>query len=225
MNPSKFSQLSLMDKVRIVVECNQLAGDKKEAYLLKEGIDQSTFEECQKEAAAVVGIGTIAPIEQSRCQELIEQLRSSNEALRRAAAKELGRMRSDSIPAIEHLIDRMLYDNVDFVRNWASWSLTRIEPKHPAVAEAFLQVIEKEEESSSVLGWSLAGIAASKTDYVINRLFVILNTGTIFVKISAIDAMFRIGNNSSQFIVALKEASDSKDELLRKKAIDVLSEI
>ena len=218
------SSLSMMDKIRIVVEYNQLPNDCKQTYLLEQGISPETFQAYQQEAAAVIGVGTVEPVQKSRCEELMEQLESANEAIRRTSAKELGRMRSDSIPAIEALVDRMLNDEVEFVRNWSAWSLVRIDPKHSTVVDAFLQVIEQE-QMSTVQAWSIVAISGSSTDYVKTRLLEIIDVGQPFARVSAINALFRMGSDISSFRAIVQQVSDSEDESWRRQATAVLAEI
>ena len=50
-----------MDKIRIVVEYNELSESKKADYLKENGIDKKTIEAYQKEAASVMGIAPPAP--------------------------------------------------------------------------------------------------------------------------------------------------------------------
>ena len=228
MDPERASAPSIMEKIRIVMEHNQLADSEKEAYLKKEGIDRKIFELYQQEIASNLGIDSInkEPVaKKSRCEELIEQLCSSNDEVRRDAARELGRKPRESAEAINTLIERMLNDDADFVRNWSSWALAKIEPQHPDVVEGFLHIIENEKHGETVRNWSVVGISASKTDYVQDRLIEILNTGESFARISAIEAMHRIGSTSSQFVTALEEASNSLDEILRTEALNTLSRL
>lgn len=213
-----------MDKVRIVVEYNQLPDERRQAYLFEQGISAETFEGYRQQAAAVIGVDSVQTVEKSRCEELIEQLGSTDESVRRASAKELGRMRGDSVPAIEALVDRMLNDEVEFVRNWSAWSLVRIEPKHLSVVDAFLQVMQQE-PVSTVQTWSIIAVSASKTDYVKTRLLEIIERGEPFARLSAINALFRMDSDTSSFHAIVQEALDSDDESLQRQASTILAEI
>lgn len=225
MNSEETVPLTKMDKIRIVVEYNELEKNQKEAYLKKHKIGPEKMEAYQKEAASIIGIKHHPPLPKTRCEELIEQLASSNEDARRGAAKELGHLRHRSIPAVDSLIDRMLNDHIDFVRAWSSWALTRIEPRNPSVIEGFLQCVETEEHSVNARNWSIVGLTVSDSEHAQNRLIQILQTGKPFAQHSAIEILLKIGVKSSGFIEALKNASTSDNASLQKRAHEALSQI
>ena len=133
MDAEKKSSLTKMDKIRIVVEYSELSEDEKADYLKKNGIDQEKLKAYQQEAASVIGAGIdlSPPRPKTRCEELIEELKASNDHVRKDAARTLGYMRHRATLAVNALIDRMLNDPIDFVRSWSAWAITRIEPKNP----------------------------------------------------------------------------------------------
>lgn len=223
MNPEDTSSLTKMDKIRIVVEYNELSESKKADYLKENGIDKKTIETYQKEAAAVMGIAPPAP--KTRLEKLIDALQDDNENVRKDTIKELGGMRHRAKPAIDAIIDRMLNDPIDSVRSWSSWALTRIEPRNTDVTQAFLKCLTEDEESLQARNWSVVGLSVSERVHTEKRLIEVLHTGKPFAQFASIEALSRIGTNSSDFIAGLEIALESPNESLQKLAELKLSSI
>ncbi len=227
MDSQKTSSLTKMEKIGIVVEYSELSEDEKADYLKKHGIDQKTLKAYQKEAASILGGGMNQepPRPKTRCEELIDDLVAKNENVRRDAAKELGYMRHKAIAAVDALIDQMLNDEIDFVRSWSSWALTRIDPRNPDVIEAFLQGLAEDEDSLNTRNWCIVGLSVSESDHARNHLIKILKTGKPFAQFASIEALSRMKIKSVEFVEGLKLATDSENESLRELANKELSAI
>ena len=220
MSSEKNSPLTKMDRIRIVVEYSELSESEKAEYLKKNGIDQKTLQSYQQEAAVIIGGGQsqLQPQPKTRCEELIDELRERNEYARKDAARELGAMRHRATSAVEALIDRMLNDPIDFVRSWSSWALTRIDPRHPDVIEAFLQCITHDEEAVNARNWCAVGLSVSESDHVVERLIQILKNGQPFAQFSSIQVLSRMHVESPEYIEGLKAATGSDNESLQELA-------
>ena len=168
MDSEKNGSLTKMDKIRFVVEYSELSEDEKADYLKKNGIDEEQLKTFKLEVVSgLVGGLDLAPLRpRTRCDELIEELKASNENIRRDAARELGGMRHRATASVNALIDRMLNDPIDFVRSWSSWALTRIDPRNPDTVEAFLQGIAEDEHAVNVRNWCVVGLSVSESDHV-----------------------------------------------------------
>lgn len=227
MDSKKTSSLTKMEKIGIVVEYSELSEDKKADYLKKHGIDQKTLKAYQKEAASILGVGMNPepPRPKTRCEELIDDLVASNENVRRDAAKELGYMRHKAIAAVDALIDQMLTDEIDFVRSWSSWALTRIDPRNPDVIEAFLQGIAEDEDSLHTRSWCVVGLSVSESDHARSRLIKLLKNGKPFAQFASIETLSRMKVDSVEFVEGLKLATDSENDSLRELANRELSAI
>ena len=227
MNSEKNSSLTKMDKIRIVVEYGELSENEKADYLKNNGIDEETLKSYQQEAASIIGGSTdlSPPRPKTRCEELIEELKASNDNVRKDAVRELGAMRHRATSAVDALINRMLNDPIDSVRSWAAWALTRVEPRNPDAVQAFLQGIAEDEDAINARNWCVVGLSISESDDVKNRLIQILKTGKPFAQFSSIEVLSRLGVKSTEFIEGLKAAINSENESVRELAQLELSKI
>ena len=214
-----------MDKIRIVVEYNELSENEKAEYLKNNGIDKETLKLYQQEATSIIGGNLSSPRPKTRCEELIEELKASNDNVRKDAAKELGFMRHRATSAVNALIDRMLNDPIDFVRSWASWALTRVDPRNPDAVQAFLQGLGEDEDATNVRNWCVVGLSVSENDHARKRLIKILKTGKPFAQFSSIEALSRMRVESTEFIEGLKAATKSENQSVQELAQLELSKI
>lgn len=227
MDSEKNGSLTKMDKIRFVVEYSELSEDEKADYLKKNGIDEEQLKTFKLEVVSgLVGGLDLAPLRpKTRCDELIEELKASNENIRRDAARELGGMRHRATASVNALIDRMLNDPIDFVRSWSSWALTRIDPRNPDTVEAFLQGIAEDEHAINVRNWCVVGLSVSESDHVQHRLIKLLNDGRPFAQFSSIEALSRMGVESDEFIEGLRAATKNENESVQELARQKLAKL
>ncbi len=230
MDSPETSSPTKMDKIRVVVEYNELIENQKAEFLKKNGIDEKTLKNYQNEAASILGIpAAAAPAAPSkpktRCEELIEELQHHNENIRRDVVKELGKMRYRATDAVDALIDRMLNDPIDFVRSWSAWALTRVEPRNPKTIKGFLKGLAEDEESVNTRNWCVVGLSVSDCDDAMNSLIEILHAGKPYAQFAAIEVLSNVKTNSPQFIAGLEIALQSTNPSLKKFAEEQLSEL
>lgn len=206
--------ISKIDKIKIVVEYNELDEKERDDYLKKNGINKKTFQEYQQEAASALGISPPKP--KTKCERLIDELQNDNENVRRDAVKALGYMRHRATSAVNALIDTMLNDPIDFVRSWSAWALTRIEPRNPNVIQGFFKGLTEDEASLNTREWCAVGLGVCNNDEMIERLVDVLHNGQPYAQFASIQALSRTRITSPRYVQGLELALKSENGSLRK---------
>ena len=155
-------------------------------------------------------------------RELIQCLRSGPDGEKAGAAKALGNLGSQALPALNALCEG-LESPFPAVRSWSAWAIMKIGPEARRAAAALYRSLQDEEDS--VRSWSALALVIIREETLVAQLIALLNHANPSLRCLGAQTLARLGTDAQAALGPLRSLLDDDDAEVRAAAAAAVQDI